>query len=164
MTDQSDVYLGLGSNLGDREARLRAALRALQGVGAVVQVAPFYETTALYVTDQPDFLNTACLVTTDLEPFALLRRLQELERAAGRLPTRRYGERVIDVDILLFGDRTIASDVLTIPHPLLAERAFALAPLADLAPGLVHPVLKVTIARLLETAPGREGVRRYSSS
>lgn len=156
----ANAYLGLGSNLGDREANLRAALRLLGRVGTVSAVAPWYETAPLYVTDQPAFLNTACHLTTRLEPIPLLDGLQEIERAVGRMPSRRYGPRAIDIDILLYGDLVMSVPRLAIPHPLLAERAFALAPLADLAPQVIHPLLRKTIAELLREAPGRAGVRR----
>lgn len=160
MSAAADAYLGLGSNLGNREAYLRAALRLLGLIGTVSAVAPCYETAPLYVTDQPEFLNTACHLTTRLEPVQLLDELQEVERLVGRTPSRRYGERALDIDILLFGDLVVSGPRLAIPHPLLAERAFALAPLADLAPEVVHPLLRKTIAELLREAPGRAGVRR----
>lgn len=161
---RSDTYLGLGSNLGDRAANLRAALRLLDRAGTVTAVAPWYETAPLYVTDQPAFLNTACRLTTRLAPLPLLDELQEIERLVGRIPSRRYGERAIDIDILLCGDLVLSGPRLAIPHPLLAERAFALAPLADIAPQLAHPLLKKTIAELLREAPGRAGVRRLSGA
>lgn len=154
------VYLGLGSNLGDRSEHLRIALRLLAGVGTVRAVAPWYATAPLYVTDQPEFLNTACLLDTDLAPDQLLERLQGIERQVGRTPGRRYGERVLDIDILLFDDLVLETPELTIPHPRLAERAFALAPLADLAPAVVHPLLHRTVAELWRDVPGRNGVRK----
>lgn len=158
------VYLGLGSNLGDRAANLAAALTALAEAGRVEAVSLLYETAPLYVTDQPPFLNAACRLRTSLAPPALLAALQAIERALGRRPTRRYGPRVVDLDILLYGERQFVSETLTIPHPRLPERAFALAPLAELAPEAIHPVLGQTIAELLRQAPGREGVRRVVAS
>lgn len=163
-TARTDTYLGLGSNLGDRDANLRAALRLLERVGTVSDVAPCYETAPLYVTDQPAFLNTACRLTTSLQPTSLLDGLQEIERLVGRTPSWRYGPRAIDIDILLFGDLSISGPRLVIPHPLLAERAFALAPLTDIAPRALHPLLRKTIVELLREAPGRASVRRLTGT
>ena len=156
------VYLGLGGNRGDRQAHLAAALTALAGVGRVEAVSSLYETAPLYEVAQPPFLNAACRVGTDLAPAELLAALKGIERAVGRRPSYRNGPREIDLDILLYDDLVVAGEGLAIPHPRLAERAFALAPLAELAPVLVHPVLGLTVAALLRRVEGREGVRRHT--
>jgi 2-amino-4-hydroxy-6-hydroxymethyldihydropteridine diphosphokinase len=136
------AYIGLGANLGDREAMLR---RAIELLGAepgieVVAVSTLRETDPVGYLDQPRFLNGAVAVETELEPRELLERLLAVERALGRDRSGpRYGPRTIDIDLLLYGDRVVDEPRLTVPHPRLAERAFALEPLAELDPGLVLP-------------------------
>ena len=132
------AYIGLGSNLGDREATLRRALELLSG--EIVAVSSFRETDPVGYLDQPRFLNAAAALDTELEPRALLDRLLEVERELGR--TRegpRFGPRTIDLDLLLYGVRAIDEPGLTVPHPRLAERLFVLEPLAELDPDLVVP-------------------------
>ncbi len=143
------VYLGLGSNLGDRAASLRDAVDALAPQISVQQVSSYYETEPWGYTDQPAFLNLALKAATALEPLELLKTLKDLETGLGRLPTFRYGPRQIDIDILFYDDRVIDLPELSVPHPRLAERAFVLVPLAELAPRLIHPVLKKTVTELL---------------
>ena len=155
-----EAYLGLGSNLGDREQNLERSVGLLERVAAPVAVSSVYETRPRGYVDQPDFLNLACRVETALSPEELLRAVQAIEVLIGREPTFRYGPRIIDVDILLYGDRILATDGLRVPHPRLHERAFALAPLAEIAPELVHPGLDLSVRELLERLPRaeREGV------
>lgn len=152
------VYLGLGANLGDRLAQLRAARARLVPMLALLACSPLYETAPWGLTDQPPFLNAVCLVRTALAPEALLLYLKTLERVLGRQPGRRWGPRAIDLDILLYDDLLLATPTLTIPHPRLHERAFVLEPLAHLAPALRHPRLNEPIARLAQ-AVDRSGVR-----
>jgi 2-amino-4-hydroxy-6-hydroxymethyldihydropteridine diphosphokinase len=147
----SAVFLSLGTNLGDRLANLRAALvalRAAPGIRLLTQ-SRIYETPAWGYEDQPPFLNMAVEAETDLEPRLLLTRLKSLEADLGRIPTFHWGPRLIDIDILFYGDLVLNTPELVIPHPRLQERAFVLVPLADLAPGLLHPVLHQTVAQLL---------------
>ena len=134
------AYIGLGSNLGDREAALRGALELLRD--DVVAVSSFRETDPVGYLDQPRFLNAAAALETELEPRVLLERLLEVERELGR--TRdgpRFGPRTIDLDLLLYGDRVVDEPGLVVPHPRLAERRFVLEPLAELDPDLVVPGL-----------------------
>lgn len=136
------VYLGLGSNLGDRAAHLAAALAGLPAVGvAVRRCSPLYETEPVGVRDQPWFLNLVVEGETALRPLALLAAAKAVERAVGRTPGRRWGPRVVDVDLLLYDDWRVAETDpwLTIPHPELWRRRFVLLPLHDLRPDLPAP-------------------------
>ena len=143
------VYLGLGSNLGDRLANLQAVGAAFAPHGRILAASPVYETAPWGYTDQPAFLNQVLEVETDLAPAELMAALQRLEVDLGRVASFRYGPRRIDVDILLYDNLVLETPDLLIPHPRLAERAFVLVPLADLAPELRHPTLDKTIRDLL---------------
>jgi 2-amino-4-hydroxy-6-hydroxymethyldihydropteridine diphosphokinase len=134
------AYIGLGTNLGDRELNLRRALERLEELGPV-RASSFRETDPVGVTDQPKFLNAAAELATDLPPRELLERLLEIERGLGRnrATERRWGPRVIDLDLLLFGAETIDEPVLTVPHPRLADRHFVLEPLCELNEDLTLP-------------------------
>jgi len=155
------VWLGLGANLGDRARNLSEALNELGQQVTVERVSPCYETEPWGITDQPRFLNLVCSGWTDLDPRELLAFLKEIERHMGRSTTVRYGPRPIDIDILFYDDLVLAEEGLTIPHPRLHERAFVLAPLADLAPELVHPGRGMTVAAML-AAVGTRGVERLA--
>jgi 2-amino-4-hydroxy-6-hydroxymethyldihydropteridine diphosphokinase len=134
----STVYLSLGGNLGDPAASMGAALRMLDADAAteVVAVSSLYRTPPWGKTDQPDFLNAAARLSTGRDPRGLLDLCLEAERRLKRVRAERWGPRLIDIDILMFGDREIHESGLEIPHPRMAERAFVLAPLAEIAPGL----------------------------
>ena len=134
------AYIGLGANLGDREENLRAALERLGGLGPL-RVSSFHDTKPVGVIDQPSFLNAAAELETDLPARELLSRLLEIERDLGRerAEETRWGPRPIDLDLLVYGDETIDDVGLTVPHPRLAERRFALEPLHELAPDLTLP-------------------------
>jgi 2-amino-4-hydroxy-6-hydroxymethyldihydropteridine diphosphokinase len=156
------VYLALGSNLGDRGDNLERAIRALDQRPAteVVRQSSIYETAPMLLEAQPWFLNQVVEVKTSLFPRQLLHLCQQIERALGRKRTVANGPRTIDIDILLYGRTVMASDELNIPHPRIAERRFVLEPLAELAPGLRHPVVKRTIAELL-AATKQQTVRPF---
>ena len=156
------VYLSLGANLGDRLANMRLALARLQTLACLEEVSSLYETDPQGVSDQPLFLNAVCRFSTGLEPQALLRFLKNLEREIGRQPGgQRWGPRPIDLDILLYDDRVVDAPDLTVPHPRLAERAFVLVPLCELAPALRHPLLGKTMKELLASL-GKKGVRKVA--
>jgi 2-amino-4-hydroxy-6-hydroxymethyldihydropteridine diphosphokinase len=146
------VYLSLGSNLGDRESYLRAALDRL----SPRRVSPIYETEPVNYTAQPRFLNLAAEIETEMSPAQLLARTQAIERDLGRTRGIPKGPRTLDIDILFYGDAVIREPDLEVPHPRLAERRFVLEPLADLAPDLRHPVTGRTVAEMLASLPAQE--------
>ncbi len=143
------VYIALGTNLGDRERNLREAEEHLRRKVTLTGESSIYETEPWGVLDQPRFLNKVVRGKTALDPTALLQFLKTIEQEMGRTPTVRYGPRLIDLDILLYDDESIELPDLVIPHPRIAERRFVLVPLAELAPDLMHPVIKLAIRDLL---------------
>lgn len=149
------VYIGLGANLGDREAHLRAALARLAPEVEVTAVSPVYETEPVGPPDQPRFLNAVCRARTRLAPLDLLARFKSIEHELGRRPGRVWGPRPADLDLLLYGDEPIDLPDLRVPHPRLAERAFVLVPLADLAPDLVLPSRGLRVRDLLQQVDQR---------
>lgn len=155
------IYLGLGTNLGDRTANLQAAIAGLAERLVITAVSPLYQTPPWGVTDQPDFLNLCLAAQTDLTPEELLTFVKNLEVEMGRQPAERWGPRLIDIDILFYANQLVETEKMTIPHPRLAERAFVLWPLADIAPDFVHPVLGETIAKLAKKV-GDEGIRPFA--
>lgn len=150
------VYLGLGSNMGDREALLQSALDSLNAPELRLQrVSSLYETEPIGFLDQKWFLNLVAEFETGLFPRQLLRRMQKVELALGRRRAIRNGPRTIDIDILLFGDVVMKTEELEIPHPRYRERRFTLAPLAELNPTLRDPVTRQTMAEMLAGLKGQ---------
>ena len=157
------AYLGLGSNLGNREENLRKGLRLIGGLLELVSVSSIYETEPWGYTDQPKFLNLACQVRMTMTAQELFTAATQVEQEVGRRPTFHYGPRVLDIDVLFYGDEQIATPELTVPHPSMPERAFVLMPMAEIAPSHVHPGLKRTVTELLERVAGVDGVRLWSA-
>jgi 2-amino-4-hydroxy-6-hydroxymethyldihydropteridine diphosphokinase len=158
---ETTAYLSLGSNVGEREANLRAAIVDLEELGHVEAVSSFYETEPVEVVDQPWFLNCAAKLTTELSADELLAGVLGIERAMGRERTRPKGPRLIDIDIVLFGDQVIGTAGLKVPHPGLHERLFVLEPLAEIAPDALHPRLMKSVRELRDSLrPTSPVVRR----
>lgn len=152
------AYIGLGSNKGDKRANCQKALDLLSSAGRVLAVSSFYCTEPVGYRDQEMFINAAAAVETELTPGALLTECLRIEERLGRIRELRWGPRTLDLDILLYGDRVVDGPDLTIPHPRLALRRFALVPLAEIAPEAVHPVLKKTVKDLLHELKDPHGV------
>lgn len=152
----SIAYIALGSNLGNKGANLKQALQLLQEEGIKVKaVSGFFKTEPYGVTDQPEFVNAAACVETDLAPEALLELLLKTELGMGRVRLRHWGERNIDLDLLLYDDLIYHSEKLILPHPDMQNRLFVLQPLAEIAAEKIHPGLKISIENLLKSLTGR---------
>lgn len=155
------VYLGLGSNVGDRESQIDAALEALNAPDLrLLRRSSLYETEPIGFKDQGWFLNMVAEFETDLFPKQLLQRMQKVELGMGRVRTVRNGPRSIDIDILLYGNAVIQTTELEVPHPRYRERRFTLAPMAELNPGLRDPLTKQTMAEMLKGLHGQAVKKR----
>jgi 2-amino-4-hydroxy-6-hydroxymethyldihydropteridine diphosphokinase len=155
------TFLLLGTNLGDRKKNLSIARNAIEvSVGTILKASAIYQTAAWGKTDQPDFLNQAIEVQTGLSAEDVLAEILKIERAMGRKRDQPWGARIIDIDILLFERKIISTSALTIPHPQLQNRRFALEPLAEIGSDVTHPVLQLTIQEMLAQCSDLLEVRR----
>jgi 2-amino-4-hydroxy-6-hydroxymethyldihydropteridine diphosphokinase len=159
---QKLVYLSLGSNLGNPEMELKRALESLTSLGTVSKVSSFYKTEPIEITAQPWFVNCAVELKTDKMPRQLIQAILKLEQSMGRKRTQGKGPRNIDIDILLFGNSVVDTKELTVPHPAMHQRRFVLEPLAEIAPGVRHPVLKRTVRELRDELPVGQVVQKIA--
>lgn len=157
------IYIALGSNIGNRAANIRMALRYLEPLARAEEVSNLYVTAPSGVVDQPRFYNGVARIVTGLEPASLLRHLKNIEHVVGRRPGPRWGPRPIDLDLLIYDDQVVDSEFLTLPHPRLTERAFVLVPLAEIAPDLRHPSFPGSVAEMAARV-GDEGVTRVENA
>ena len=162
--EKVDVFVALGTNMGDRADNLETGIERLGEVMEVTGRSRLYQSAPMYVTDQPAFLNMAVKGTTTLTPEAFLDALKRLEHEIGRRPTFRNGPRVIDLDILYYGDLLMDTERLNIPHPRIAERGFVLEPLRDLAPDWLDVRTHKTIARMADDYGPEEGLAVFQSN
>src|SRR6267154_889028 len=161
---EKTVYLSLGSNVGDREVNLRAAIDELPHVGVgITRVSSFYETEPVDLREQPWILNCVVEAETHFDPFLLLRALREIETKMGSKKLAAKGPRLMDIDILLYGAETISTPALQVPHPRMHLRRFVLVPLAEIAPGLKHPAWHDSVAGLLACTVDSSAVKLWRS-
>ncbi len=162
MSAVRNVYVGIGSNVGDREQTIRAAVRQLGEMPStlVQRVSCVYDTEPVGDVEQPNFLNAVAEVETPLDPRTLLWHLLLIETRLGRVRTRRWAPRTIDLDLLLYADRIVEDDGLSVPHPEMLRRAFVLVPLVELAPRFVHPVSGRALVEHLRDLQTTDGVTR----
>ncbi len=155
------VYLGIGSNLGNRESNLAKALEALSRRMTIERISSIYETEPVGYVEQPWFLNMVCSGTTGLDPFEVLSLAKEIEAQLGRIPDFPNAPRTIDIDIIFYDDRIIETTDLVIPHPRMVERAFVLIPLAEIAPEFIHPANGTSVKELLSKIINSKQVRKW---
>ena len=155
------IYLLLGSNLGDSVKMLSRAIEEIRmHIGTIVKTSSIYKTSAWGIEDQPDFLNQALEVDSDLNPQMLLDKINEIELQLGRIRYEKWHERIIDIDILYYGDQIVNNPGLSIPHPENQNRNFVLAPMAEIAPQFIHPILRLTQISLLKNSRDPLSVER----
>lgn len=157
------VYLCLGSNIGNRRKNIQKAVRTLKEAGCKIKkTSSLYKTSPWGVKNQPYFLNLVVACETKFPPGKLLEEIKLIEKEIGRKPAKKWGKRIIDIDILFYGKKGLKNKSLTIPHPQLHKRAFALVPLKEIAPRFIHPVLKKNATQMLKDANDKETVVLYN--
>jgi 2-amino-4-hydroxy-6-hydroxymethyldihydropteridine diphosphokinase len=155
------VYLGLGSNIGEKEDHMKKALELIGKSYTIQRSSPLYLTEPVGEIEQEWFLNSVVEIDTDIAPEKLLSSLKSIERKLGRKKTKENGPRIIDIDILFYGDQVLHTKNLIIPHPRLQARLFVLQPMMDVSPDFIHPVLKKSIRQLFEEQPWAEMVTPF---
>lgn len=153
-----EAFIAIGSNIGDREDNVSTALQLLKNKTRLLKVSSTYETEPMYVEDQNWFLNCVAKIETDIPPRNLLRYLKDIERKMGRKKVVRYGPRIIDLDILFYGNEIVKQKDLEIPHPKIQERPFVLIPLVEIEPDHVHPLQQKTVLKLLSELNSEKSV------
>ncbi len=159
------AYIGMGSNLGDREENLSKTLELLRRIeGTELETfSSSFESEPMYLSEQPDYLNMAAMLSTNLSPLNLLEALLSIENEMGRVREIKFGPRVIDLDILFFGEQIVNFETLTIPHPLLYDRLFVLKPLSEIAGEMICPVKQKTVAELLKLSNDNSRISKYEN-
>jgi len=156
------VCVQLGSNKGDRRAKLQEAISRIEKLGKIVRLSSIYETAAWGKTDQESFYNQLLLLETTINPFALLRHTQEIELLMGRVKAEKWGPRIIDIDIIYYDQKVIYSPALKIPHELFTDRRFILEPLTEISKKWKHPLYGYNVPELLEQCPDKTRVKRIA--
>jgi 2-amino-4-hydroxy-6-hydroxymethyldihydropteridine diphosphokinase len=153
LVEMNRTFLSLGSNLGDSRSYLQKAVELIgrnTAINQITGISPVYRTKAWGKTDQPDFLNMVMELNTKGSPEMLIREILEIEKMMGRIRAEKWGERIIDIDILLYGNKIVKAENLVVPHPEMHKRKFVLVPLMDLDPNVIHPLFKKNISQLLD--------------
>ena len=161
---RAEVYLGLGSNLGDKRRNIERAVERLSELSTCLTVSSLYETAPVGVILQPSFVNAVCGIWTGLSVFDLLREIRDIQRETGLRGPVLNGPRMLDIDILLYGSLLVDLPHLTLPHPRMTEREFVLRPLVEIAPGVMYPVAKKTASEMLADLVGAPVERAWQSS
>ena len=160
----NEVYLQLGSNIGDRLDNLDQSIKIItERIGNVLEKSSVYESTPWGVENQRNFLNQVIFVKSNFDPYTILDLVLQIEKDMGRIRIEKWGERIIDIDILFIDDFIIESENLCIPHEFIAKRKFVLQPMCEIAPGFIHPKLNKTISQLLEECIDEEKVNVYAT-
>ncbi len=159
------IYLHTGSNLGNRLENLKKAIFFIKTqIGSIDKISSIYQTAAWGIEKQPPFLNQALEISSDLSPLETLERIATIEKHMGRKKIIKWGERIIDIDILFYEDQIIQSKTLSIPHPEIQNRKFVLVPLAEIGPEFIHPVLKLSTSDLLKNCKDPLAVKKFTES
>jgi len=160
----NEVYLQLGSNIGDRLDNLDQSIKIItERIGNVLEKSSVYESTPWGVENQRNFLNQVIFVKSNFDPYTILDLVLQIEKDMGRIRIEKWGERIIDIDILFIDDLIIESENLCVPHEFIAKRKFVLQPMCEIAPGFIHPKLNKTISQLLEECIDDEKVNVYAT-
>jgi len=156
----NSVFISIGSNLGDKIGNCKIAIEEIAAFAKIVKVSSCYETEPLGYEDQPNFINCAAEIRTDLSPHELLTRLNQVENKLGRVREEKWGPRTIDLDIIFYGKQVVKDDNLVIPHPRAHLRGFVLEPICEIAPEFIHPVLSLPVSKILDDLDKTKKVKK----